>query len=99
MPKYRKYNINTQTYRISTNVPIMLNCNGYTFTNIGGVICRVNGMVVFPAVNPLTTLGDSRSVGGNEGEVYKGNIEVIFDAGAGALIEIVQKTYIDQDND
>lgn len=89
------YNTTTNNYFKSAVVDVMKNCNGFTFTNVGGKIARVNGMIIYPGV-PGTSLGDSRSVGGNEGEIYKGRIQIAFEAGgANPNIEIVQKFYPD----
>jgi hypothetical protein len=89
-----KYNISVLTYARGQSIIVNKKCNGYQFTNLGGAPCSVNGMIVFPSTTPGTVLGDSRSVGGNEGEIYVGNIEIKFLAGPNPLIEIVQKFYV-----
>lgn len=90
-----EYNTETGIYTKSGYVDVMPKCNGYTFTNLGDAIAFVNDMVVYPSSTPATALGDSRSVGGNEGEVYKGILRVRFDvAGANPKLEIVQKFYL-----
>ena len=48
-------------------------CNGFTATNTGDNIVTVNGAILYPGV-PGTSLGDSRSFGGNENEEYAGYI-------------------------
>lgn len=93
----QKYNIAIGTYNTSQFIDVVENCNGFTFTNIGDTIAEVNGQVIFPSATPLTALGDSRSIGGNEGEIYKGNMRLLFRTplGAAPLVEIVQKLYIE----
>jgi hypothetical protein len=91
-----KYNISVATYNQSGFIDVIENCNGFTFTNLGDTIAEVNGMVVFPSATPATDLGDSRSIGGNQGEIYSGNIKLSFRApvGAAPLIEIAQKFFV-----
>jgi len=90
----RKYNISTTIKNESGFVDVVPNCNGFTFTNVGDVIAEVNGMIVHPGVIG-TSLGDSRGIGGNEFEIYSGNIKISFTGvGANPAIEIVQKFYI-----
>lgn len=94
----RKYNITTNIYNAGADVIVEQGCNGYMFTNIGDTIAEVNGMVIFPSATPATALGDSRSVGGNRDEIYKGVIRVRFQApiGAAPAVEVVQKIYMDK---
>lgn len=93
----RKYNIVLTLTTQSGFIDVVRGCKGFMFTNIGDTIARVNGMVIFPSAAPATILGDSRSIGGDQDEIYSGNIRVIFDAPAGAnpLLEIVQIFYTD----
>lgn len=88
-----KYNIAVNTVYTSGVKEVVKWCNSLTFTNTGDEIVRVNDMILYPGT-PGTILGDSRSVGGNEGEIYCGNIRVQF-AGGGAApaLEIIQKFY------
>lgn len=62
------------------------------FTNTGLDTVTVNGMLLFPG--PAGSLGDSITIGGNEGEIYVGNIVVAFATLAGPSLQIVQKTLI-----
>jgi hypothetical protein len=93
-PQYIKYNLQTTVLQKSDWYDVPPLCNGFTVTNIGDTICTVNDQIFYPGV-PGTSLGDSRSFGGNANEVYKGNIKVAFanPAGAAPQIEIVYKTY------
>jgi hypothetical protein len=92
--QYKKYNFQPTTVQKSDwyNVPDL--CNGFTVTNVGDTLCVVNDQIFYPGV-PGTSLGDSRSYGGNENEIYKGIIKVAFANPGGALpsLEIVYKTY------
>jgi hypothetical protein len=92
----RNYNIATNIYTKSQFVRVVTNCNGYMATNIGDTIVTVNDMILYPGT-PGTIIGDSRSVGGNEGEIYTGVIKISFSVPLGVLpqVEIVQKYYTD----
>ncbi len=94
----QKYNISVQLYSLPGLVDVQPRCNSYTFTNLGDVIAKVNGMLIFPAATPATDLGDSRIVEGNANEVFTGTIRLEFDAntaGVNPLVEIGQKYFID----
>lgn len=94
----RKYNIAVNFYVKPAFIPVVENCNGFTFTNTGDTTAYVNGMVIYPGTVG-TTLGDSRSIGGNEGEIYGGVIKLAFDTvapGTNPQVEIVQKFYIEK---
>ena len=72
------------------------NCNGFSVTNIGDVIVKVNDQIFYPGVIGVS-LGDSRTFGGNELDIYKGKIKVAFQvppAGVNPQIELVQKVYV-----
>lgn len=88
-----KYNYVVTTEYESGNKEVVKYCNSITFTNTGDEIVRVNDMILYPGVIGVS-LGDSRSIGGNFGEEYCGNIRVQF-AGGGAnpALEIIQKFY------
>lgn len=94
--KGRQYNISVEIVTEAKEVTRVRNCNGIMFTNVGDTIAFVNGMVIFPSATPTTDLGDSRSIGGNEGELYTGNITLVFAQPLGVTprVEIVQKFYI-----
>lgn len=91
-----QWNITVLTYNTSQNVPRSRNSNGYVATNLGTCIVRVNGQTLFPSATPATSAGDSVSMIGNVGEVFKGNIDIAFitPVGAAPLLEIVEKFYI-----
>lgn len=99
MKDRQKYNTETGIYYKSGFIDVVNNCNGYMFTNTGDTIAELNGMVIYPGdLTPGSeALGDSRSVGGNEGELFVGTLRLIFRTplGANPRVEIVQKFYID----
>lgn len=83
------------TYAEAARIPVIENCFAFMFTNIGDTTARVNGMVIFPSSTPGTVLGDSRSISGHEGDLYKGYITLAFDAGGAApLVELTQLFYV-----
>lgn len=93
----RSFNINVQVYSESQQVTRAKDTFAFMFTNIGDTPARVNGMVIFPALVPGTTLGDSRTVSGHEDELYLGNITLAFDpGGANPQVEVVQSFYVDE---
>lgn len=93
---YRKYNFTVQILQKSDWYNVERFCNGFTVTNVGDTIVLVNDQIFYPGTIG-TNLGDSRSYGGNEGEIYKGVIKVAFQqpVGANPQIELVQKVYVD----
>lgn len=90
----QKYNLVPIIVNKSGFVPIPTNTNGYTVTSTGLDIVDVNEQVFYPGV-PGTSLGDSRSYGGNQDEIYVGNIKVAFRTLAGPALEIVFKVFVD----
>jgi hypothetical protein len=86
---FLKYNISTDTYSKSGKVTTARYLNGWSVVNLGANPVQVNG-------DTLTT-GQSKSVGGNAGEIYIGLIRLDF--GTGALIDnnavVTQKFYED----
>jgi hypothetical protein len=90
----RKWNRDVQIYTESQTVPVTMGCFSFMFTNVGAVIGFVGGMIVHPSATPLTALGDSRSLSGHVMDLYAGTLDLKFNTGAGAAIEIVQLFYI-----
>lgn len=96
----RVYDMNVQVYVRPLRITVMRGCTSFMFTNVGDVIARVNGMVIFPSLTPLTSLGDSRTIGAHELDTYSGNIDLLFEvptAGINPRVEIVQVYYITSD--
>jgi len=92
----RHYDVFTQVYNISGNVEVVEQCNGIVVTNIGADIVTVDGKILYPGTVG-TSLGDSFTVGGNEGEIYRRKLIVVaFAATTGPAVEISQKYYTSQ---
>ena len=103
MIEYRLYDDITQQYATSGQKETEKLCNSILITNIGGDPVFVNNKLLLPGVSgQLSTtsgiLGDSFSLGGNEGEVYAKRTIVVAFAGTAAnpLIEVTQKYYQQQ---
>ena len=90
---FQAYNISVVTVQKSGFVNIITNCNSWMVTNTGADIVDVNDMILYPGTVG-TILGDSKTIGGNKDEVYKGNIKVSFRTLVNPALEIVQKAYI-----
>jgi hypothetical protein len=82
------YNTTTQEYTLMTSVVPDKLCNGVTVINKGTTIAIWNGLPLMP--------GESMSVGGNEGEVYIGRIDIRFTIQAPAPPTIVNSAYVIQ---
>lgn len=94
---YQKYVITTKRFSVSGDVPRSRNINGFTVTNIGDTAFKINDKILYPSATPATDQGDSVSYGGNEGEIYAGNMDLQFlvPLGAAPLCEIIFKYYVD----
>jgi hypothetical protein len=88
--KFYGYNISVQEYNKSGKVTPAYPLNAWTVRNIGTNPVQVNG-------DPLQP-GDSKSVGGNFGEIYIGYIQLNFGTGAqsGNLVIVTQKFYAEE---
>jgi hypothetical protein len=64
------YNISQQNYVKQESVNIDKLCNGVTVLNAGTTFATWNGIPLAP--------GQSLTVGGNEGEIYKGRVDIAF---------------------
>jgi hypothetical protein len=95
LPVYYKYNFSVAVYNTTQRVNVDADCNGFTVTNIGDTIVTVNGCILNPGV-PGTSLGDSRTFGGNFGERYVGDIRISFSVplGVAPSVEVIQKFYV-----
>lgn len=92
----RAYNIAVTLESQSKQLIVQRGCFAIMFTNRGGAIAAVNGLVINPSATPATVLGDSRSIGGHKNDIYKGNLTLSIDpAGPNPLVEIVQVFYTD----
>lgn len=94
--QFQGWNISVQQYSAAGYIPVVDNCFGFMFTNVGDTIATVNGMIIHPSATPATNLGDSRSVMAHKNDVYKGRILLSFAVPAGLipLVEVIQIYYI-----
>ena len=82
------YNTTTLEYRSLHSVSVDKLCNGFSVNNAGTTICTVNGEPLQP--------GDSKTVGGNVGEVYVGRIDLAFFVPDPAPSSIVNSAWVTQ---
>lgn len=101
MERSNSFNDITQNYSRSDQYEVQPNCNSILVTNIGGDQVLVNDKLLLPGTaGQLSTtsglLGDSFSLGGNEGEIYSRRTIVVKFLGAAAnpLIEVTQKYFV-----
>lgn len=78
------YNLSVEVYSANVEVPVLEFCNGWTVRNLGVASCTVMG-------DPLAT-GESKSIGGNRGEIFIGRIDIRFGAGVANCV-VTQKFY------
>jgi len=78
-----------QPYNSSTFVKRVNNCNGFIAVNTGDEIVTVNDQILYPGVIGVSN-GESKTVGGNAGEIFLGNIKISF-AGGGVAQEGTNK--------
>ncbi len=96
----RQYNHVVNFYNRAQTIPVVRGCFAFMFTNLGDVIARVNGMVIFPSATPAIALGDSRTISGHLLDIFVGNIDLAFvqpTAGIAPNVEIVQLYYVTAD--
>jgi hypothetical protein len=97
----RPYNMTVQVYTDNTYAPVAENCFAFMFTNVGDTTAKVKGMVIYPSTTPTTSLGDSRTVCGHKGDIFKGTIDILFEITVvpaivtGRGVELVQLYYTD----
>lgn len=86
------YDIIPTTYRQNTSVVFREYCNGFEIVNTGATLATINGRPLYPGVVG-SAVGDSYTVGGNKGEIFKGRVDIAFPNGAGEVI-FTQKIYV-----
>lgn len=93
--KLNNYDLIPQLYQLSAWYTIPPNTNGFTVTNTGDTIVRVNDLILYPGTIG-TNLGDSISFGGNENERYVGKLKVAFNLlpGVQPELEVVYKVFV-----
>lgn len=84
----RKYNTFVQQYGEARDVVVDPLCNGFSLFNDGNTIVNLNDEPVYPFT--------SKTVGGNEGEVYIGQIRIKFTIPATLVDPPVNSAWITQ---
>ncbi len=74
-----------------TNFKIDRLCNSIMVTNIGTTICFVNNFPLHPGV-PGTNNGEAFIMGGNQDEIYRGQLQIRFTGNTGAAM-VTQKFF------
>lgn len=88
------FNFVGQEYSVNTEVSVDPACNAVTFINKGTMVARINGVPINPPLDP-TLSGESITVGGNKGELFKGRLQITVGVGDPApLVIVIQKYYI-----
>jgi hypothetical protein len=88
------YNTSTQEYTQQHSVVVEKLCNGVTVINKGNTIAMWNGLPLLP--------DESMAVGGNEGEVFIGRVDISFSLPTPAppvpvnSAWVIQKFYVDK---
>jgi len=88
LEKLLQYNLSVQEYNVATQIATQEFCNGFVVRNIG------TSTVIFMG-DPLAP-NESKSVGGNRGEIYVGRMDLFFE-NTGAQIDaclVTQKCYM-----
>lgn len=89
------YDLLPQVVRGNLSVNVNPYCNSITFINQGNSFAVINNTFrVYPGTIG-TNSGETFSLGGNRGEIFRGRIDVAFDiAGGTNILIILQKVYI-----
>jgi hypothetical protein len=82
------YNTTTQNYTVQRMVVVEKLCNGVTVINKGSTIVMWNGLPLNP--------GESMTVGGNEGEVFVGRVDITFAIPVPAPMTIINSAWVIQ---
>lgn len=93
-----KYTFNAQEVAVSGYQNIDELCNGVTLINQGNGGVFVNN--VYLNASPLNVApgdrfaGESLAIGGNEGEILTGRLQIVFETQTAPLLIMVQKYYL-----
>lgn len=88
------YNVSVTQYSKNQQAVIDSHCNGWTAINIGTTVVNVKGIPLNPGT-PGTNNGESFTIGGNAGEIFKGRVDIEFPTGSGNVL-LIQKFYFDE---
>jgi len=89
------FNVFGQIYTFDTYLKVDQMCNAVTFINRGDSVVYVNGVPLAPSPLGPGFAGESIAFSGNEGEIYRGDIEVRFvPGGTSDQVVVLQKFYL-----
>jgi hypothetical protein len=92
------YDIVPSFYTANAHVQLDRYCNGVTVVNIGLTNMTVNQVPLAPPIAPAL-LGEAQIFGGNRNELFRGRIDVGFTAGAGSRCIVIQKVYVQYEDE
>lgn len=93
--KIMAFNVSGQIYTFDQYLKVDPYCNSVTFINRGDSVVLVNGIPLAPSPLGPGFAGESIAFSGNEGEVYRGDIELRFVAGGTSdQCAVLQKFYL-----
>lgn len=92
MDNKKYFNFLVNNYKINSPIVIDERCNAFTIINVGTTIAFYNGIPLNPGT-PGTNNGESVSLGGHEGEIFRGRIDVSFVTASGNVV-VIQKIYL-----
>jgi hypothetical protein len=90
---FTSYNIAVLTIEQNQPVDPGTNTNGFTVINTGTVTALVNGIPLNAGI-PGTSNGESFSIGGNYGEIFKGRLDISFPTSGNGQVLVIQKFYL-----
>jgi len=93
--KDRPWNFSVDTVTSSQILTYLPGTTGFLFTNTGAVNVSINNKTLFASATPATVAGDSLAIASHKNDIFKGIIKIVFTAGAGPLLEVVQVYYMD----
>lgn len=82
------YNATMQEYTQQHSVVVDKFCNGVTVINKGNTIAMWNGLPLLP--------DESMTIGGNEGEVYVGRVDISFAPSTPVVVPTINSAWVIQ---
>lgn len=94
------FNITVNFYdrNLQGTIIVEKNCNAVLIVNLGDSIATINGAFLFPSPTPATDAGDSLTLGGNLGDIYRGQLVLSFPVatiGANPQVQVIQQYYVE----
>lgn len=93
--RFLKYSTSNVLYNRAISVTVDKLCNGFSAKNAGTTIVLLNGEPLQPGADE-NLAGETKSIGGNYGEVFVGRIDIAFAVPDPAPSEIINACYITQ---